>query len=186
MKFAAIALTATASAGQVAFPTVSWNVDKVNAIKNDVAQYGQRAHTAKMADNEASLKSLSHAFASYKVGEYVIFGKYMKPIAEDNVAFFDELTIEGGCNEEIATDCVNSFLVGPGCTGGGPDKCAHEKMLVCVSEKAHCATNFYNLSAKDKQALADHYKTDIGNLENAYGALWERTGAEFKTAQKEH
>ena len=135
MKFAAIALAATVSAGQVAFPTVSWNVDKVNAIKNDVAQFGQRAQAADQADGEASIKSLSHAYASYKVGEYVIFGKYMKPIAEDNVAFFDELSIEGTCNEEVATQCVNAFLVGPKCTGpasnhgGGPDQCMHEKML---------------------------------------------------------
>jgi len=43
MKFAAVAsLIATATAGQVAFPTVSWNVDKVDAIKADVKAYGIR------------------------------------------------------------------------------------------------------------------------------------------------
>jgi len=113
MKFAAVAsLVAAASAGQVSFPSVSWNVDKVDAIKADVKAYGIRQHAAQKADNIATVKSLSHAYASYKVGEYVIFGKYYKPIAEDHVAFFDELTVSGDCNKEVATQCVNGYILG--------------------------------------------------------------------------
>jgi len=108
MKFAAVAsLIACASAGQVSFPSVTWNVDKMAAIKEDVKEYGHRQHAAEVADNEANIKSLSHAYASYKVGEYVIFGKYYKPIAEDHVVFFEELTVSGKCNKEVATQCVN-------------------------------------------------------------------------------
>jgi len=46
MKFAVAALIATASAGQVAFPSVSWNVDKVHAIGDEVKAYGIKAHNA--------------------------------------------------------------------------------------------------------------------------------------------
>merc|ERR1711990_407155 len=112
MKFAAVAgLVAAASAGQVAIPTVSWNVDKVDAIKADVKAYGIRQQAAQKADNIANIKALSHAYASYKVGEYVLFGKYYKPIAEDHVAFFDELTVSGNCNQEVATQCVNGYIL---------------------------------------------------------------------------
>jgi len=98
MKFAVAALLATVSAGKVAFPSVSWNVDKVDAIGAEVKAYGIQAHNAQKADGQESIKALSHAYASYKVGQYVVFGKYMKPITEDQVALFDELTISGNCN----------------------------------------------------------------------------------------
>lgn len=112
MKFSAVAsLIAAASAGQVAVPTITWNVDKVDDIKADIKAYGQRQMAAQKQDNEDNIKSLSHAYASYKVGEYVIWGKYMKPIAEDQVAFFDELTVSGNCNQEVATQCVNQYIL---------------------------------------------------------------------------
>lgn len=111
MKFATAALVACVSAGQVAFPSVSWNVDKLDDIKQDVKAYGVRQHAAKQQDNEDNIKSLSHAYSSYKVGEYVIFGKYYKPVAEDYVVFFDEQTVSGNCNKEVATQCVNSFIL---------------------------------------------------------------------------
>jgi len=108
MKFAAVAsLIACASAGQVAFPSITWNVDKMAAIKQDVKAYGHRQQVAAKQDNEDNIKSLSHAYASYKVGEYVLFGKYYKPIAEDHVVFFEEMTVSGKCNKEVATQCVN-------------------------------------------------------------------------------
>jgi len=51
MKFAAVAsLIACASAGQVAFPEITWNVDKMAAIKQDVKAYGQRQHAAQEQD----------------------------------------------------------------------------------------------------------------------------------------
>jgi hypothetical protein len=46
MKFATAALVACVSAGQVAFPSVSWNVDKLDAIKGDVKAYGIRQKAA--------------------------------------------------------------------------------------------------------------------------------------------
>ena len=184
MKFAAVAsLVACATAGQVAFPSVSWNVDKVDAIKGDIKAYGIRQQAAQKADNEASVKSLSHAYASYKVGEYVIFGKYMKPIAEDHVVFFDELTVSGKCNQEVATQCVNAYML-----RGDFDthSKSHAAMVACVEGKAGCATDFAKLPEPAKKALANKYHTDVNNLKQAYGKLFERTGAELKVAEAQH
>jgi|TARA_B110000238_G_C15969142_1_gene370936 hypothetical protein len=36
----------------------------------------------------------------------------MKPIAEDHVVFFEELTVAGKCNKEVATECVNGYILG--------------------------------------------------------------------------
>jgi hypothetical protein len=52
-----------------------------------------------MEDNKKNIQALSHAYASYKVGEYVIMGKYLKPIAADNVALMDEWTVDGTCDQ---------------------------------------------------------------------------------------
>ena len=181
MKFAIVALVATATAGQVAFPDVHWNVDKLEAIKSDVKAYGVRQQAAEKADHEADIKSLSHAYASYKVGEYVIFGKYYKPIAEDHVVFFDELTVSGKCNKEIATQCVNAYIL-----NGEWNAKTHDMMKDCVENKAGCATDYENLPKAEKLALANKYKTDVRNLKTAYGKLFERTGAELKLAEAQH
>lgn len=181
MKFATVALVATAAAGQVAFPDVHWNVDKLDAIKADVKEYGVRHQAAQKADMEADIKSLSHAYASYKVGEYVIFGKYYKPIAEDHVVFFEELTVNGDCNKEVATQCVNAYIL-----QGDWNKKTHGVMVDCVEDKAGCATDFAKLPEAKKQALAKKYKTDVNNLKVAYSKLFERTGKELKQAGAEH
>ena len=64
-----------------------------------------------MADQKKDIEALSHAFATYKVGEYVIFGKYMKPIAAQNVALMDEWTVDGTCDQQEAVKCYNNFLL---------------------------------------------------------------------------
>ena len=178
MKFATAALVACVSAGQVAFPSVSWNVDKLEAIKGDVKAFAKRDQAAHKADDIASIKALSHAYSSYKVGEYVIFGKYMKPIAEDHVVFFDELTVNGKCNKEVATECVNGYIL-----GGQYDEAHHDTMENCVKSKAGCTTHFDELSASAKEALAKKYHTDVNNLKQAYAALFKRTGEELEVAQ---
>ena len=175
MKFAAVAsLIACATAGQVAFPSVSWNVDKLDDIKQDVKSYGVRQQAAQKQNNIDSVKSLSHAYASYKVGEYVIFGKYYKPIAEDHVVFFEELTVDGSCNKEVATECVNAYIL-----NGNWNAKSHQAMEACVKGKAGCATHYDQLPAPAKKALADKYHTDVDNLKGAYSALFERTGEEL-------
>jgi hypothetical protein len=181
MKFATAALVACATAGQVAFPSVSWNVDKIDDIKQDVKAYGVRHQAAEKQDNQDNIKSLSHAYSSYKVGEYVIFGKYYKPIAEDYVVFFEEQTVSGNCNKEVATQCVNSFIL-----NGKFDAVHHEMMATCVKTKAGCATDFDKLPQPAKEALAKKYETDVENLSGAYKALFKRTGEELKVAQAQH
>jgi len=181
MKFATAALVACVSAGQVAFPSVSWNVDKVDDIKQDVKGWAIRQKAAEKQDNEDNIKSLSHAYSSYKVGEYVIFGKYYKPIAEDYVVFFEEQTVSGKCNKEVATQCVNSFIL-----NGDYDAQHHEMMATCVKTKAGCATDFDKLPQAEKEKLAKKYETDVKNLSGAYKALFKRTGEELKVAQQEH
>jgi hypothetical protein len=181
MKFATAALVACVSAGQVAFPSISWNNDKLGDIKGDVKAYGVRQQAAQKQDNEDNIKSLSHAYSSYKVGEYVIFGKYYKPIADDYVVFFEEQTVSGNCNKEVATQCVNSFIL-----NGKYDDKHHDIMAQCVKGKAGCATDFDKLLPHQKEALAKKYETDVQNLSKAYKALFKRTGAELEVAQKEH
>ena len=58
-----------------------------------------------------AVNDLSKAYANYRVGEYVTFSKNVKPFTDANVQVFDELTVDGTCNQDVAQRCVNKYIV---------------------------------------------------------------------------
>ena len=57
-----------------------------------------RTEKGQKDDAKKAAHDLSKAYATYRVGEYVAFGKNVKPVTEANVQLFDELTVDGTCN----------------------------------------------------------------------------------------
>ena len=161
MKFTSIiaALVSVVEAGQFAVPSIEWNVNKVNNITADIKAYGKRYQHDTMEDNKKNVESLSHAYATYKVGEYVIFGKYMKPIAAQNVAMMDEWTVDGSCDQNKAVECYNNFLLKGGYFAGYHNQNGtwvstgeenKEVMERCVYKNASCAPHWESLSKADQ------------------------------------
>jgi len=94
-----------------------------------------------------------------QVGEYVNFGKNLKPLAEMDVEIVDSLTVDGSCNQAVATECVNSWLLG-NTTDAQAD--------TCITVNAKCQTKFDKLTDAEKQTLANKFNTRVENVRKAY------------------
>jgi hypothetical protein len=173
MKYAVAALVGAVSAAEVQIPTITWDKRRVDNIKDEADNYGRRAQRDGEYDDQESLKDLSHAYATYRVGEYVAFGKYMKPIAEHNVELMDELTVSGSCNQATATHCVNNWIT----QGMQPSQKPY--MERCVKQTAGCNMHWDDLTRSEKEYLAREYDTDIQRLGRAYERVWAKTEREL-------
>jgi hypothetical protein len=126
------------------------------------------------------LKDLSHAYATYRVGEYVAFGKFMKPIAEQNVELMDELTVSGQCNQATATECVNNWIV------QGMEPSQQPYMERCVKRTAGCNMHWDDLTPREQHYMAEQYDTDVDRLGRAYERVWAKTQRELEAGKRAH
>lgn len=135
MKFAVLALLGVAAAN-TQLPEIQVDNQKVETALKGAQEWAQRHKRAKEEDNQKNLESLAHAAATYKVQEAVNFNKAWKSWAEFEVQFFDAMTVDGTCNQEICTDCVTDWIM-----KGAKETTKHD-MELCCREQAGCKTNY--------------------------------------------
>ena len=165
MKFTLIALAGVINATQVVLPTIEWNDQKISSIENIAENWYDKAVKDDKADKAAIIQDLSKAFSRKKVGEYVSFGKNLKPLAELGVEVVDSLTVSGTCDREVATECVNDFMW---------DRTTHAQMKECIEKKASCTSQWQSMTPADKEILAKKFNTDIETLGKAYDEINQR------------
>jgi hypothetical protein len=165
MKFTILALAGVINATQIVLPTIEWNDQKISQIQEIAENWADKADKDEVADKDATLKDLSKAFARKQVGEYVSFGKNLKPLAQTGVEIVDSLTVSGKCNREVATECVNDFLW---------NRSTRAVMEDCLDKKASCAPTWQSMSPADRQALATKFHTNVEVLGKAYDEVNQR------------
>lgn len=164
---------------QVEIPTFSWNKGAINSAKNETISWAHRHHDAAQADRKANVRSLSHAYSTYRVQEYVNFGKMLKPTAEFHVQFLDAITPNAQCNQDAATNCLNNFIL----HGAKPED---RPALKACFRAAHCEPNWDDMTPTQRQALADKYKTSQDTIRKAYQKIWQKTQADLEQGIQAH
>ena len=180
MKFAAAALIGLVSASSFQLPEVDYDQASVNKAIQDFNSWGQSFANAVEKDAQESVKSLIHAYSTYKTEEYATFGKAWKPFAEWQVEFFDALTVSGNCNTKQATECVNSWIL------AGATRQAHDTTMMTCVKYAGCNFNYESLTQAEKQALATKFKTSIDTIGKAYKAMEDKAEADLMAGIKAH
>merc|ERR1711935_1051141 len=142
MKFV-LALLGAINAAEVVVPEISWNQTAVAEAGQTVEQWAHKAETDKKADDQIMVNDLVNAYSRYRVGEYVSFGKNMKPLAQQYEEMVDILTPAGTCNREVAVECANDFF---------QHRTTKGEMEQCVYNKAQCHTQWEQLTPEQKQA----------------------------------
>ena len=85
--------------------------------------------------------------------------------------------MNGTCNEDIATSCVNNWLIG---------NSSQYQANQCMQQDAGCVTNFDMMTQSEKQAMADRFDTRVGNLEEAYQNISDRFQRDVANAMVAH
>ena len=179
MKFAILALIG-AVAANAQLPEVDVDTQKVDAALKDVDAWAKRHKKAKEEDNKKNLESLAHAAATYKVQEAVNFNKAWKPWVEFEVQFFDAMTVDGNCNQEVCTDCVTEWIM----KGGKPEDKAEAKR--CCKVNAGCTTNYDEMTKEEKQAFAAKFHTSVENIEQTYKEIDRKTETDLRKGWNAH
>ena len=140
MNFATLALLGLVSASSVQLPSLEVNDQKLKTATDGLQAWAERDIANDQADMLESARSLMKAAATWRVAEYVNFGKTWKGMAESEVEFIDSLNInENTCNKEAATKCVQDFYM------SNWDAQDHNTEEVCFG-KAGCSFKFESLT----------------------------------------
>ena len=110
MKFAVLALLGFATASQISLPVIEWNDAAVQKLDQSAQNYFQAAAIKDRNDKEQLVKDFSYAVAKKDVADRIAFSKTFKPLFEDKLEFIKQLNVGAECNQEAATQCLNSYF----------------------------------------------------------------------------
>ena len=108
------------------------------------------------------------------------FGKALKPVVQAEADFLEAFSVNGTCNETIATQCLNQWLI----NGASPS--SQSSMEQCIKTNATCTTKWDDMTFTEKQTLAQKYKTSVKTMGLAYKKVHDKIMLKLATAWADH
>jgi len=167
MKFAVFALVASATAGEIQLPHISWDEKAIKAGVNTWAQYGEQAKQLDQNNTRAAAIDFAKAFATFETQVGVNYAKFVKPYEKAKIAWLNAITVDGKCNTARASNCVFKAygIEGPAVNPKG-----------CL-KAAGCQTNWEKLTPVQQQAAIKKYQAWKMKQDNISAQTMHRVGA---------
>ena len=165
---------------RITIPQVSWNQTAIDAVVDDLDAYATQAQVDDAADKQSFAKDLVNVYATWEVQNYMTFGSTFKPFVQFQVDALDAMTVDDNCDAKIATKCINTWIL------SGADSTTMDTAQTCIKEDAGCTDKFDDMTAVEKQALADKFETSVANIELAYTNVQDKVWTAIDSAWTDH
>ena len=180
MKSIIGAFVGAASATTYTIPSISWNQTAIDNVVAGLDTYAQQAAKDDQADQLQSGKDLVNIYAAWEVNNYMTFGNAVSPVVQSEVDFLKAFSVNSTCNETIATQCLNQWLI------NGAQSSTQKQMETCIKTNATCTTKWDDMTYQQKADLAEKYKTNVRTMGLAYKKVHDKIMLKLATAWADH
>ena len=177
MKFAVLALLGAVSASEVLIPEIEFDNNRVNQAGHRFESWAKRHEVAAKEDDRKTSHDLVRAIVRHRMQQDVNFGRDWKPLAEMDVEFVDLMTVNGGCNTEVATDCLTAHFLG---------KLNKPEVKQCIRTQAGCHNNWDELTPQEQEALAKKFDTKVETFAKAQQRYNDDLERDMEQAIEDH